>query len=71
MSLGFISLVGAGPGDPELLTVKALRRLESADLVLYDALVAPEVVALAPGAQRFCVGKRAAKNRSVSRPFTV
>ena len=65
MSLGFISLVGAGPGDPELLTVKALRRLESADLVLYDALVAPEVVALAPGAQRFCVGKRAGQ-KSVS-----
>ncbi len=65
MSLGFISLVGAGPGDPELLTVKALRRLESADLVLYDALVTPEVVALAPAAQRFCVGKRAGR-KSVS-----
>ena len=54
-----VSLVGAGPGDPELLTLKALRRLQEADLVLYDALVSSPVVALAEGARRFCVGKRA------------
>ena len=58
---GRVTLVGAGPGDPELLTVKALRALESADLVLYDALVDPRVVALAAGASRFFVGKRAAR----------
>ena len=65
MPLGFVSLVGAGPGDPELLTVKAARRLASAEQVLYDALVSPEVVALAPAAQRFSVGKRAGR-KSVS-----
>ena len=56
-----VSLVGAGPGDPELLTLKALRRLQEADLVLYDALVSAPVIALAPGARRFCVGKRAGR----------
>jgi uroporphyrin-III C-methyltransferase/precorrin-2 dehydrogenase/sirohydrochlorin ferrochelatase len=56
---GLVSLVGAGPGDPELLTTKGLRRLREADLVLYDALVEPTVLALAPRAQRFFVGKRA------------
>ena len=64
MTMGFVSLVGAGPGDPDLLTVRALDRLRAADLVLYDALVAPEVVALATRAQRFSVGKRAGR-RSV------
>ncbi len=61
---GFVSLVGAGPGDPGLLTVQAVDRLRDADLVLYDALVAPEIVALARRAQCFCVGKRAGR-RSV------
>ena len=61
---GFVSLVGAGPGEPGLLTVQALDRLRTADLVLYDALVAPEIVALASRAQCFCVGKRAGR-RSV------
>ena len=58
---GFVSLVGAGPGDPELLTLKAARRLAEADLVLYDALVSPEILDLASGAQRFSVGKRAGR----------
>ena len=58
---GFVSLVGAGPGDPALLTVQALDRLRAADLVLYDALVAPEILALATRAQCFCVGKRAGR----------
>jgi uroporphyrin-III C-methyltransferase / precorrin-2 dehydrogenase / sirohydrochlorin ferrochelatase len=59
---GFVSLVGAGPGDPELLTLRALRRLRDADLVLNDALVHAELLELAPKAQRFYVGKRAGRH---------
>jgi uroporphyrin-III C-methyltransferase/precorrin-2 dehydrogenase/sirohydrochlorin ferrochelatase len=58
---GFVSLVGAGPGDPALLTRAALARLRRADLVLFDALVTPEIVALARRARRFSVGKRAGR----------
>ncbi len=58
---GLVSLVGAGPGDPELLTVRAVRRLNDADLVLYDALVQTETLALASRARRFYVGKRAGR----------
>jgi uroporphyrin-III C-methyltransferase/precorrin-2 dehydrogenase/sirohydrochlorin ferrochelatase len=57
-SVGLVSLVGAGPGDPELLTRRAARRLAEADLVLYDALIAPATLALAKRAQRICVGRR-------------
>ncbi len=55
---GHVSLVGAGPGDPGLLTRTAIARLRSADLVLYDALVDPRVLRYARRAQRFYVGKR-------------
>ena len=55
---GFVSLIGAGPGDPELLTLKAVRRLTEADLVLFDGLVSQDVVAMAKRAQRFSVSKR-------------
>lgn len=58
---GMVSLVGAGPGDPGLLTRRALLRLRHADLVLYDGLVPAEIVALARHAQRFSVGKRAGR----------
>ena len=58
---GFVSLVGAGPGDPELLTLKAARRLGEADLVLHDALVPVEILDLASGAHRVSVGKRAGR----------
>jgi uroporphyrin-III C-methyltransferase/precorrin-2 dehydrogenase/sirohydrochlorin ferrochelatase len=56
---GFVSLVGAGPGDPGLLTRRAAKRLAQADLVLYDALTDGEVLKLAPRAHCFYVGKRA------------
>ena len=56
---GKVFLVGAGPGDPELLTVKALRLLQTADAVLYDELVSQEVLNLVrPTAQLHNVGKR-------------
>ncbi len=55
---GRVYLVGAGPGDPELLTVKALRLLSQAEVIVYDRLVSAEVLDLAPrGAARLFVGK--------------
>jgi len=61
VAAGRVSLVGAGPGDPELWTVRALRRVEDADLVLYDALVDAEALRQVTHAQCFCVGKRAGR----------
>jgi uroporphyrin-III C-methyltransferase len=60
--IGHVSLVGAGPGDPELLTRRAVARLRTADLVLYDALVDDRVLRIARRAQRFFVGKRAGRH---------
>lgn len=55
---GRVSLVGAGPGDPELLTLRAWRRIREADTVCYDALVGQEILGLIPAeARRICVGK--------------
>lgn len=60
LQAGEVALVGAGPGDPELLTVKALSYLQQADVVLYDYLVSDDIMALIPTETILvCVGKRA------------
>ena len=58
VSKGKVFLIGAGPGDPELMTVKAVNRLKSADVVVFDRLVSSEVLSMASeGAQMINVGK--------------
>jgi uroporphyrin-III C-methyltransferase len=58
-SLGKVYLVGAGPGDPGLLTIKGKTLLELADVVVYDALVSPEILAMiSPYAEKINAGKR-------------
>jgi len=64
---GLVSLVGAGPGDPDHLTQKAVRRLREAAVVLHDALVSEEVCALAVNALRINVGKRAGRDQTPQR----
>ena len=54
---GLVSIVGAGPGPVDLMTLRALDRIQRADVVVYDRLIAPEVLALIPAnAQRLYVG---------------
>lgn len=56
---GFVSLVGAGPGDRGLLTLKGKERIEAAEVVIYDRLVSPEVMSLVPkAAEKINVGKK-------------
>jgi len=59
MKKGKVTLVGAGPGDPELITLKGMRAIQSADIILYDALVGKEILEFAqPNAELIYVGKR-------------
>lgn len=63
MAVGKVLLVGAGPGDPELLTLKAARAITAAEVVVYDRLVPAEILALIPsGAARINVGKQAGRH---------
>src|SRR5688572_15812379 len=64
---GKVYLVGAGPGAPDLLTVRAARLLARADIVFYDALVHAETVALAEKAERVAVGKRCGRHSTAQR----
>src|SRR3970040_627652 len=58
---GKVYLVGAGPGAPDLITLRGAEVLKRADIVFHDALVHPEVLALAARAERIAVGKRCGK----------
>ncbi len=63
MASGRVYLVGAGPGDPQLLTIKAVKVLKEADVVIYDRLVGEEILCLAPeSAEMIYVGKRTGKH---------
>ncbi|EIJ38981.1 uroporphyrin-III C-methyltransferase [Galbibacter orientalis DSM 19592] len=53
-----LTLIGAGPGDPDLLTIKGMKTLQAANVVLYDALVNPQLLDHAPNAEHIFVGKR-------------
>ena len=61
---GTVYLVGSGPGDPDLLTVKARRLLREADVVLHDKLPGPDILGLVPEGKREDVGKRAGGDRT-------
>jgi uroporphyrin-III C-methyltransferase len=63
LNTGEVALVGAGPGDPELLTLRALRFIQQAEVTIYDRLVSQEILdLLPPNSEKFYVGKKQAKH---------
>ncbi len=69
---GTVFIVGAGPGDPELLTIKALKAIQNSNVVLYDRLVAPAILELIPSsAERVYVGKNHGEQDSVQTEIMV
>ena len=64
---GVVYLVGAGPGAPDLLTIRAARLLERADIVFHDALVHEDTLALATRARKIAVGKRCGRHSTAQR----
>jgi len=67
MNPGTVYLVGAGPGAPDLLTLRAARLLADADIVFHDALVHPDTIALATRAEKVAVGKRCGRHSTAQR----
>jgi uroporphyrin-III C-methyltransferase len=67
VSPGKVYFVGAGPGAPDLLTIRAAEVLKRADIVFHDALVHPETIALASRAERVAVGKRSDRHSTAQR----
>jgi uroporphyrin-III C-methyltransferase len=68
MQMGKVYLIGAGPGAADLITVRGMRLLEQADVVLHDALVEPSMLDYAPNARKIAVGKRCGQ-RSTAQHF--
>lgn len=64
---GVVYLVGAGPGAPDLLTLRAAKLLAEADIVFHDALVHPDTIALAARAEKIAVGKRCGKHSTAQK----
>lgn len=71
MAPGKVYLVGAGPGDPQLLTIKAVKVLKEADVVIFDRLVGEEILCLVPDkAEKYYVGKRTGKHEVLQEKIT-